>query len=169
MNCYCSHVIMEHPPFREQSISGFSPVPLNPVFHRPLCFLIAHNSHNCSPAKAVPGKQFASKPQLKVRNTVPQQIHICCFFFWETVFKRCPIPTAGKDKKLNTARFSSCRDLIAHSQVSSSISDSSFTGTRGECLGIHETSGRPTSTRGKCQDTLGFKWLHCSTLQSESY
>lgn len=63
------------------------PVPINPIFHYVLCFLIEYNLLNCSLTEVVPAKQFTSKNANKgEKQCFTAGLHgFCCFanFFYE--------------------------------------------------------------------------------------
>lgn len=130
-------------PLNDQNLNLWvHPVPINPIFHYGLCFLIAPKLPNCSLAEVVPAKQFTSKTAIKgEKQRFTAGLYGFCHsgdFFWGNVFRKWPPPilTTSKDKKQNPVRFSKCTDHTTHSKVSSSISDSTLIKTHWE-LSIH--------------------------------
>lgn len=116
------------------------PVPINPIFHYVLCFLIEHNLLTCSLAEVIPEKQFTSNQRregtLHCRSV--WFLLLWRFFFFEEMYlgdlHLLSLPAKIRNK--NTVRFSNCTDCTAHSKVSSSISDLTFIRTHWE-LSIH--------------------------------
>lgn len=66
------------------------PVPINPIFHYVLCFLIEHNLLNCSHTEVVPAKQYTSRNAEVRNNAFTAGLHgFCCFanFFYKVYLK----------------------------------------------------------------------------------